>query len=528
MFKVLISDNLAVEGQEILKNDPEIELDAREKVTAEELLKIIPDYDALIIRSASKVTLEVLEAAKKLKVIGRAGVGIDNIDLAEATRRGVIVMNTPDGNTISTAEHTFSLIMAISRNIPMADKSVKEGKWERKKFMGTELYGKTLGIVGLGRIGTELAKRAQSFGMKIMAFDPFLTKEKADKLSVKLATLDEITTQADYITVHTPKNKETAGLFSKAQFAKMKKTTRIINCARGGIVNQQDLKEALENGVVAGAALDVFDSEPPEDNGLFALGNIVLTPHLGASTEEAQINVGIIMAEQVRDALKGGMIRSAVNIPTVAPEILKEIAPYLDLAECLGSFQAQMLEGQLKKITIKYAGDVCDSPTDLISVAAVKGFLSSMLSESLNFVNARVLAKERGIEIVETTSTDTVDFTSTIAVQVETDKEDREIVGTLISKKREPYVVSLFGYHTDFIPKGNLLVFTHKDEPGIVGKMGSILGNGGINIATLRMGRDEIGGEAVSILSVDSEVPGNILKELAQAADIKTIKNVNL
>lgn len=528
MFKVLISDNLAVEGQEVLRADAQIELDAREKVIPEELLKIIKDYDALIIRSATKVTKEVLAVAPKLKVIGRAGVGIDNIDMAEATRCGVIVMNTPDGNTISTAEHTFSMIMALSRNIPQADQSVKAGKWERKKFMGTELYGKVLGIVGLGRIGTELAKRAQSFGMSIMAFDPFLTKEKADKLNVKLASLDEITTQADYITVHTPKNKETAGLFGKKQFEKMKPTTRIINCARGGIINQYELKEALKSNQIAGAALDVYDSEPPTDQELFSLPNIILTPHLGASTEEAQINVGVVMAEQVIDALKGGMIRNALNIPSVAPELLKEISPYLELADRLGSFQGQMLDGQLKKITVKYAGEVCDYPTDLMSVAAVKGLLAIMLSESLNFVNARILAKERGIEITETRSKDTHDFTSTIAVQVETDKEKREIVGTLIGKKRDPYVVSVFGYHTDFLPQGHLLVFTHKDEPGIVGRMGSILGDAKVNIAALHMGRDELGGEAVSILNVDSEVPEDLLEKLTQTAKIKTIKSVNL
>jgi len=528
MFKVLISDNLAIEGQEILKADPEIELDARDKVASDELLKIIKDYDALIIRSATKVTKEVLDAAPKLKVIGRAGVGIDNVDVAEATRRGIIVMNTPDGNTISTAEHTFSMIMALSRNIAQADCSVKAGKWERKKFMGTELYGKILGIVGLGRIGTELAKRAQAFGMTIMAFDPFLTKEKAEQLNVRLASLEEIITQADYITVHTPKNKETIGLFGKEQFEKMKPTARIINCARGGIIRQDDLREALKAGKIAGAALDVYESEPPDDRELFALPNVVLTPHLGASTAEAQINVGIIIAEQIRDALKGGMIRNAVNIPSVGPELLKEIVPYLELADRLGSFQAQMLDGQLKKVTVKYAGEVCDYPTDLMTVAAVKGLLSVMLSESLNFVNARVLAKERGIEIVESTSTDTVDFTSTIAVQVETDKEEREIVGTLIGKKREPYVVSVFGYHTDFVPQGNLLVFMHKDEPGIVGRMGSILGNAKINIAALHMGRNEIGGDAVSILNIDSEVPRELITQLAQTGKIKTIKSVNL
>jgi D-3-phosphoglycerate dehydrogenase / 2-oxoglutarate reductase len=528
MFKVLISDNLAVEGQKVLKADSQIELDAREKVSPEELLKIIKDYDALIIRSASKVTKEVLDAAPKLKVIGRAGVGIDNIDVAEATRHGVIVMNTPDGNTISTAEHTFSMMMALSRNIPQADQSMKSGKWERKKFMGTELYGKVLGIVGLGRIGSELAKRAQSFGMTIMAFDPFLTKEKADQMDVKLASLDEITTQADYITVHTPKNKETAGLFGKKQFEKMKSSARIVNCARGGIVNQDDLKEALKNNTIAGAALDVYDAEPPTDEELFTLPNIVLTPHLGASTEEAQVNVGIVMAEQVIDALKGGMIRNALNIPSVAPELLKDIAPYLELADRLGSFQGQMLDGQLKKITIKYAGELCDFPTDLMTVAGVKGLLSVMLSESLNFVNARVLAKERGIEITETISKDTQEFTSTIAVEVETDKETREIVGTLIGTKREPYVVSVFGYHTDFLPQGNLLVFTHKDEPGIVGRMGSVLGDAKVNIAALHMGRNELGGEAVSILNVDSEVPNELLEKLVKTAQIKTIKSVNL
>jgi len=529
MFKILISDGLAEEGRKILTADPDVQLEYREKVPQDELKAMIKDYDALIIRSAAKVTKEILEAAPKLKVIGRAGVGIDNVDVPEATRRGIIVMNTPDGNTISTAEHTISMLLSLSRNIPQADASVKAGKWERKNFMGTEVYGKVLGIVGLGRIGTELAKRAQAFGMTIMAFDPFLTREKADKLQVKLASLDEIFQNADYISVHTPKNRETEGLIGKAQFAKMKPTVRLINCARGGIINQNDLKEALKSGKIAGAALDVYDQEPPADPELFTLPNIVMTPHLGASTEEAQINVAIIIAEQLLDALKGKTIRNAVNIPQVPSELLKEMSPYLQLSDKLGSFLAQVMDGQLKRITVKYAGEVTSYPTDLITVSAVKGMLSSMLSESLNFVNAKVLAKERGIEIVETSSTDTVDYASTITLEVEDDGKRLEITGTLIGKKREPYVVSVFGYHTDFLPQGNLLVFTHHDEPGIVGKMGSMLGNQNINIAALRMGRNEVGGEAVSILNVDSEISKELLAKLATAApNIKKLKYVKL
>ncbi|MCK5219134.1 phosphoglycerate dehydrogenase [bacterium] len=528
MYKVLISDNLAMEGQQILNADPEIELDAREKVAPEELLKIIKDYDALIIRSASKVTSEVLAAGNKLKIIGRAGVGVDNIDIPEATRRGIIVMNTPDANTISTAEHTFSLLLAMSRNIPQADSSVKKGKWERKKFMGSEIYGKILGIIGLGRIGTEMAKRALAFGMTVKAYDPFLTEVQADKLNVQLASLDELISTSDYITVHTPKNRDTAGVIGKAQFEKMKPSARVVNCARGGIVRQDDLRDALQAGKIAGAALDVYESEPPTDKGLLNLENIILTPHLGASTEEAQVKVGVIIAEQILDALKGKVIRNAVNIPSLSPELLKEVAPYLELADRLASFQAQLLDGKLRKITVKFAGEVCDCPTDIMTVAAVKGILSTMLSETLNFVNARFLAKERGIEVIETTSKDTKDFTSTIAICVESEKETREIVGTLIGKKREPYVVSILGYHTDFSPKGNLLVFTHHDEPGIVGKMGTILGDAGINIAALHMGRNELGGEVISILNLDSDVPQELLTDLYRAAKIKTMKLVKL
>lgn len=528
MFKVLISDNLAAEGQAVLKAAPEIQLDAREKVKPEELLKIIGEYDALIIRSDSKVTKEVLEAGKKLKVIGRAGVGIDNVDVPEATRRGIIVMNTPDGNTISTAEHTFSMLMALARNIPQADRSMREGKWDRKQFMGTELYGKVLGIIGLGRIGTELAKRAQAFSMTVKAFDPFLTREKADQLDVQLATLDEIVATADFITVHTPKNKETTGLLGLEQFKKMKRTARVLNCARGGIIRQDELREALKSGLIAGAALDVYDPEPPTDPELLKLPNLVMTPHLGASTEEAQINVGILIAQQILDTLKGGLIRNAVNIPSVSPELLKDMAPYLELADCLGRFQGQVTDGQIKKITVKLAGEVCDYPSELITLSAVKGLLSVMLSEVLNFVNARVMAKERGVEIVTTTSQDTMDFTSTVSLEVETEKEKKEIVGTLIGKKREPFVVSLFGYHTDFSPRGHLLVFIHKDEPGIVGRMGTTLGNAGVNIAALHMGRKEIGSDAVSILNVDSEIPDALVTQLKQTAKIQSMKCVNL
>lgn len=528
MFKVLISDNLSPEGQKVFQADPEIQLDAREKVLPDELLKIIKDYDALVIRSDSKVTKEVIAAGTRLKVIGRAGVGLDNVDIAEATRRGIIVMNTPDGNTISTAEHTISMMMTLARNIPQADASVRQGKWERKKFTGTELYGKTLGIIGLGRIGTEVAKRALAFGMNILAYDPFLTREKADKLGIKLGTVDEIVIRADFITVHTPKNKDTEGLIGKAQFDKMKPTTRIINCARGGIIKQDDLREALKAGRIAGAALDVFEQEPPADQELLKLPNVVVTPHLGASTEEAQVNVAIVMAEQIRDALEGRMIRNAVNIPAIAPELLKEVSPYLTLIERLSSFLAQVTDGQLKKITVRYAGEVCEYPTGILTMAAVKSLLSCMLSDTINFVNAGVLAKERGIEVAETTTQEVQDFQSTVTVCVEGDWGRREIVGTLIGKRRDPYVVSVFGYHTDFVPEGILLVFTHTDEPGIVGRMGTLLGDEHINIAALHMGRKEIGGDAVSILNLDAQASPELLAKLAQTAKIKDLKLVTL
>jgi D-3-phosphoglycerate dehydrogenase len=364
--------------------------------------------------------------------------------------------------------------------------------------------------------------------MTVKACDPFLTREKADQLNVQLATLDEIITTADFISVHTPKNKETAGLLGMEQFKKMKRTARVLNCARGGIVRQDELREALKNGVIAGAALDVYHPEPPPDSELLTVPNLVLTPHLGASTEEAQVNVGIVIAEQIRDALKGGLIRNAINIPSVSPELLKDMSPYLDLADCLGRFLGQVTDGQIKKITVKLAGEVCDYPSELITVSAVKGLLSVMLSDVLNFVNARVLAKERGVEVVTTTSQDTMDFTSTVSVEVETEKEKREIVGTLIGKKREPFVVSLFGYHTDFSPSGHLLVFVHKDEPGIVGRMGTMLGNAGVNIAALHMGRKELGSEAVSILNIDSEVPDDLVTQLKQTAKIQSMKCVNL
>jgi D-3-phosphoglycerate dehydrogenase / 2-oxoglutarate reductase len=528
MFKVLSSDNLSVEGIKVLQQDPDIQLDSREKVPADELLRIIKDYDALIVRSDSKVTKEVIAAGTRLKVIGRAGVGLDNVDVPEATRRGIIVMNTPDGNTISTAEHTFSLLLALARNIPQADASVRTGKWERKKFMGTELYGKTLGVIGLGRIGTEVSRRAQAFGMKILAYDPFLTEEKADKLKVTLASVDTLIAQSDFITVHTPKNKETESLIGKAQFEKMKPTARVINCARGGIINQDDLREALKSGRIAGAALDVFEPEPPTDAELVAQKTLIVTPHLGASTEEAQVNVAIVMAEQIIDALKGRMIRNAVNIPSIPPELLKEMTPYLNLTEKLASFLAQMIDGQLKRITLTYAGEVCEFPTGLLTTAAVKGLMSFMLSDTINYVNAGFMAKERGIEVRETTTQEAQDFTSTISVAIETDKWQREIIGTLIGRKREPYVVSVFGYHTDFVPEGILLVFTHTDEPGIVGRMGTLLGDAHVNIAALHMGRRELGGDAVSILNLDAEVPAPLLAKLSQAAKIKDMKLVKL
>ncbi len=527
-YKVLISDSLSKEAVEILTKEKEFSVDVSTKLTPDELKVVIKNYDALVVRSSTKVTREVIEAADKLKIIGRAGVGLDNVDVDAASKKGVVVVNTPAGNTISTAEQAFTLMLALSRNIPQADASMKRGEWERKKFMGHELYGKTLGIVGLGRIGTEVAKRGLSFGMKILAYDPYLSMEKAKELGIEPVDLPTLYKNADYITVHTPLTDDTKHMISDRQIAMMKKDVRLINCARGGIIDEAALARAIEAGKVAGAALDVFEQEPPaKDNPLLKLDKMVLTPHLGASTEEAQTNVAVEVANTVRDALLTGCIRNAVNVPCVEAETWKAIEPYLKLAEKMGSIQAQLVEGHIKLVKIRYVGDVIKFDLTPFTLSIIKGMLTPILQDTVNFVNSMVIAKERGIRITETKVDQIQDFANLIIVEVETDKMKKTLAGTLFTKV-DPRIVRIDDSYVDAVPEGYMLFIENKDVPGIIGQIGTMLGKNNINIAGMSFGREAKGGKAVSVLNIDSDIPRDVLEEIRKAPNIFGAKLVKL
>lgn len=528
MLKVLISDKLEKEGVDVLKTEKEISVDLKPGISVKDLLHVIKEYDALIVRSGTKVTKEVLEAGTRLKVIGRAGVGLDNVDVEAASKRGVIVMNTPGGNTISTAEHTFSMLLALSRSIPQASAILKQGKWDRSRFVGVELYRKTLGIVGLGRIGTEVAKRGIAFGMKVMAYDPFLSKEKAAQIGIELVSLDDVLKNADFITFHTPLTPETKYLLNEKNLQKVKKGVRIINCARGGIIDEKALARAIREGRVAGAALDVLEEEPPQNgNPLLALEQVVITPHLGASTEEAQVNVAIEIARQVRDALMGRGIINAVNVPSLSAELLKEMKPYLELGEKLGALEAQLVAGHINQVIIRYAGEVTSYELAPITVAVIKGILTPFLQETVNYVNASLIAAERGIKVIETKSSELKEFANFISVEIQTDKMKKSVVGTLFTRV-DPRIVRVDNFHVDASPYGYMLFIANLDKPGVVGHTGTVLGKNGINIAGMTFGRDKVGGEAVSIINVDSFVPDPVIKEIKKSKNILEVKLVKL
>jgi D-3-phosphoglycerate dehydrogenase len=528
MIKILVSDPLSEEGLQILKCVPEFQVDVKTELKPEALKEIIKDYDALIVRSATKVTKDVIQAAANLKVVGRAGVGLDNVDLEAATQKGIIVMNTPTGNTISTAEHTMSMILALSRNIPQANASTKKGEWKRSKFMGVELYNKTLGIVGLGRIGSELAKRALSFGMKVLAYDPFLSREVAEGLGVEVVELNDLLSRSDYITVHTPLSEETKHMISGAQFALMKKGVRVVNCARGGIIDEAALITAIKEGKVLGAAIDVFEKEPvPPESELLKLDNVVVTPHLGASTEEAQVNVAIEVAEIVRDALLGKGIRNAANYPCVEAEVCKLLDPYINLGERLGMFSGNLVEGRLEQLDINYSGEITQYDLSTLTMALVKGILTPSLKETVNFINATSLAKERGIKIKESKSSREEEFVNLIQVEIKTDKEKRQICGTL-SPNKKPRIVKIDNYYVEISPSGELIIIQNWDRPGIIGNLGTLLGKHNINIAAMTFGREKPGGQSITVLNVDSQVSPEVVDKIKKTDNILAVKVIRI
>ena len=525
-MKVLISDNLSARGVEILKKAG-LEVDARSKTSVEEIEKIIGDYDALIIRSATKVTAGLLEKAGKLKVIGRAGSGLDNVDIPAATKKGVVVMNTPGGNTVTTAEHTIGMIFACARMLPQAYASLKAGKWEKKKFEGVELYDKTLGIVGLGAIGGVVANRCGAMGMKILAFDPFISAEKAKQLGIELADLETIWKRSDFITVHTPKTKETAGMINKDTIAKMKDGVRIINCARGGIVNESDLYEALKSGKVGGAAFDVFEKEPPENHPLLTLDNFIATPHLGASTKEAQKNVATAVAEQIVDYLVAGTVRNAVNVPSVPADQLPTLSPYINLAERMGLFIGQLAEGGLTQVAVEYSGEASNIKQEPITLAALKGVLTPTLQENVNYVNAPLIAKDRGIEVKVSKSSEATEYTSLVILRLRAGDKVVSAAGTLNSRK-EARIIQVDNFPMETVPAGDMLVLMNNDKPGVIGGIGTILGQNGINISRMQFGRESQGGRAMSVVSVDSPISDGLMDKIRQLPNVLSAKMIRI
>jgi D-3-phosphoglycerate dehydrogenase len=526
-MKVLVAEKIAPSGIEKLREEFDVEV--KTELTPEQLVAEIPSYDALIVRSATKATREVIEAGGNLKIIGRAGVGVDNVDVQAATERGIIVCNAPTSNVVSAAEQTMTLILASARNTPQANASMKLGKWERSKFAGTELYEKTLAVFGLGRIGSLVAERAKSFGMRLIGYDPYTTPERASAMGVELfEKVEDILPQADFITVHLPKTKETIGMFGAEQFAMMKDGVRVVNTARGGIYQIDALADALRSGKVASAAIDVFEVEPCTDSPLIEFDNAVLTPHLGASTEEAQDRAGEQIAEFVAMGLRGEMVPTAVNIAPVAPEVYEKVGPYMGLAEDLGKMLAQLARGGVASVDILTVGGLADTDTRILKTAVLKGMLTVVGADSVNFVNADYYAEQRGIQVTETKRAETHDYTSMLVVRSEAGEEPVEIAAALIGKKDEPRIVSLFGYDLDMAPGPHMVFFRYADVPGVIGKVGTGFGAAGVNIASMQVGRHEAGGKALMGTVVDSPVPAEVLKRVCDEAGMEDAWSVEL
>ena len=523
--KVLISDALSPAAVQIFK-DRGVEVDFQPNLgkDKDKLAEVIGKYEGLAIRSATKVTAKILEKANKLKVIGRAGIGVDNVEIPAATGKGVIVMNTPFGNSITTAEHAITMMLALAREIPAADASTQAGKWEKNRFMGVEITGKTLGIIGCGNIGSIVADRAQGLKMKVIAYDPYLSPERALDLGVEKVDLPEIFKRADFITLHTPLTEKTKNIIDAKSLAQMKKGVRIINCARGGLVDEKALREALDSGQVAGAAFDVFVEEPATENVLFGHPNVVATPHLGAATTEAQENVALQIAEQMSDYLLQGAISNAVNFPSITAEEAPKLRPYIALAEKLGSFAGQLTETGIKKVQLCYQGPVAQMKTKALTSAALSGLLKPMLGD-VNVVSAPVVAKERGMIIEEMTREGAGDYENLITVTVTTEKQTRHVSGTVFADGR-PRIVNIKGIRMDAEFGPSMIYITNLDKPGFIGKFSSVLGDAGINIATFHVGREAAGGNAVSLIEIDGELPPDVLKKVQELPQVQQAKQL--
>ncbi|ABK19319.1 phosphoglycerate dehydrogenase [Syntrophobacter fumaroxidans] len=526
-MKILVSDNLAESGVEKLRKVQQFEVDVKTGLTPDELRGIIKDYDGLVIRSATKVTRDIIDAADNLKVVARAGIGLDNVDVEAASKRGIVVMNTPEGNIVTTAEHAIAMILALSRSIPQATNSIKSGKWEKKRFMGREVFNKVLGIIGMGRIGRIVADRAKGLKMNVIAFDPYISSEVLESSGIEAVALDDLLTRSDYITVHTPMTPETRDILNAKAFKKMKEGVFVINCARGGIVNEQDLHDAIRAGIVAGAALDVFAQEPPKDNPLLALDSVIATPHLGASTDEAQENVAIAVADQVIDFLVRGTIRNAVNAPNIDGAVLARLRPYLKLSEKLGSVLTQITRGAIQKVSIEYIGEVASMETQPLTYSILKGMLTPIMGDMVNFVNVPVLARERNIKVTESVRSEAEDFTNLIGIHVKTSEEENLVAGSFFGKK-DPRMVRINDFRLEAALEGHLLLIYNIDTPGTIGAIGTCLGKHHINISMMDVGQVLERGQNIIFLRTDTPVPGHVKEELLAMDNVNVVQAIEL
>lgn len=514
-MKVLVSDVMGEAGIEIFRNQEGIEVDVKTGLSPDELKEIIGEYHGLAIRSATKVTKELLDAATNLKVIGRAGIGLDNVDIPAATKKGIAVMNTPGGNTVTTAEHAIAMMMAMTRNIPRGTATIKQNQWAKKALQGREMFNKTLGVIGFGNIGSIVANRAQGLKMQVIVFDPNFTSEHIEKAGYESVTLEELYKRSDYITIHVPKLESTTNFLNREAFAMMKDGVMVVNCARGGIINESDLYDAIVSKKVAGAALDVFETEPPTDNPLLSLDEVIATPHLGASTLEAQTNVAVAVANQINAYLVNDTIINAVNVPSVTGDLLKKLKPFLYLSEKMGLMQAQLTKGPFKEISIEYAGNFHDLDLKSVTIAAVKGLLTPLVKYEVNSVNATALAKQMGIKVSETTSPESENYLNLIKIKVESEKETNLVAGTIFGKN-DARIIRINKFRLEVIPKGHLGLIHNIDKPGSIGGIGTCLGKHNINIERMMVGREDDGDRNIIFLRTDTPVSESVVKEISE------------
>lgn len=526
MPKVLVSDPISQEGLDRLR-DAGYAVDIETDLSEDELVEVLGEYDAIIVRSGTQVTESVVHAADDLRIIARAGVGVDNIDIDAATRKGIIVANAPEGNTVAAAEHALSLLLSLARNIPQANASLKRGEWRKSDFVGVEVNNKTIAVLGLGRIGGEVARRAGDLGMEVLGVDPFVSQNRADDLGAELVEQEEALEAADYVSVHTPLNEDTRHMIGMEELELLGEKGRLVHASRGGVVDEEAVAEAVQNDVIAGAAFDVFEQEPPEENNpLLAVDDVIVTPHLGASTREAQRNVADTIVEQVIEVLEGGVAETALNAPALRGEAAREIEPYIELADTLGRLVVQISSSNVNEIEIEYSGEIAEKDVSPLTVAVQKGFLSPILDDPVNFVNAPAMMEDRGVRVTESKTGHAEDFVSLITVRT-LDGEETEVAGTLFGRN-DPTIVRIEDYRVDAPPYGHMLIVHNVDQPGMIGRVGTLLGKHDVNIAGMHNGREQIGGEAVMVLNVDGEVSKDVRGELTEIEGIKSARYVSL